>query len=295
MKEGNLAPTRKILAYSAAATAFLAGAVGADAQVVYTDIDPDEVLNTGETFSLDLNNDGEVDFLINNRQETMPSFFYVSEGNYPDARITYANIQPLGANSIAGQLPYLFYAYQLPVDYLIGYELNFQNLPAHLFYKMQAVSYPAAGSSYVAVDEGNFLPDSAGFAPLILQLSGETHFGWVRLEVSSTLQVTIKDYAYEATIEEPIQTFDSTVVVPVQVNHIELEPTIFSYGQQLFIDLDGIAATGHFTVLDLQGRKVEEGTLEGEGVQSFPMNHPSGVYLIQVRWGDQMYTRRLFI
>ena len=85
MKEGNLATTRKFLAYSAAATAFLAGAVGAEGQVVYTDIDPDEVLSAGETFSLDLNNDGNIDFLINNRQETLPSFFYVSADNYPSA------------------------------------------------------------------------------------------------------------------------------------------------------------------------------------------------------------------
>jgi hypothetical protein len=295
MKEGNLATTRKFLAYSAAATAFLAGAVGAEGQVVYTDVDPDEVLNTGETFSLDLNNDGQVDFLINNRQETLPSFFYVSADNHPDARITFANIEPQEANSIGGQWPYLFYAYQLPVDYLIGYDLNFQNLPAHLFYKMQAISYPAAGSSYVAVDEGNFLPDSTGFAPLILQLSGETHFGWVRLEVSSTQQVTIKDYAYEETIEEPILTFDSTAVVPVQIDLAALEPTIFSYGQQIFIDMDGIADSGAFEVLDLQGRKLESGILSGQGVQNFPMQHPSGVYLIKVQWGNRVYTRKLYV
>ena len=53
----------KLKSYSAYAAAFFASANAADAQVVYTDISPDQTFNTdGASYDLDLNNDGTFDF-----------------------------------------------------------------------------------------------------------------------------------------------------------------------------------------------------------------------------------------
>ena len=60
---------KKLAAYSVFSGAFIASAFSAQAQILYTDLIPDDTLNTlpdlgGEWRSLDLNNDGVVDFYL---------------------------------------------------------------------------------------------------------------------------------------------------------------------------------------------------------------------------------------
>src|SRR5690606_15925474 len=54
----------KLRKYALAAGAAVAGGHAADAQILYTDVDPDETFSGNTTYNLDLNNDGTTDFGI---------------------------------------------------------------------------------------------------------------------------------------------------------------------------------------------------------------------------------------
>ena len=56
--------TQKLAAYSAVAGAMLTVGQTANAQVVYTDVDPDESFTAG-SYNIDLNNDATTDFVLN--------------------------------------------------------------------------------------------------------------------------------------------------------------------------------------------------------------------------------------
>ena len=53
--------SQKLLSYSALVSAVLAGSKEADAQILYTDISPDDTTNVPGVYLLDLNNDGVID------------------------------------------------------------------------------------------------------------------------------------------------------------------------------------------------------------------------------------------
>jgi len=53
---------KKLSSYSAFTAAVIAGVSQAKAQVIYTNLDPDVNLKFGESYILDLNNDGITDF-----------------------------------------------------------------------------------------------------------------------------------------------------------------------------------------------------------------------------------------
>ena len=70
--------------------------VSANAQIVYTDVNPDVTYNTnGGVYALDLNNDGITDFDITFTTAT------ISAGTNKYIRIT-----PLGANKVGNDLSY---------------------------------------------------------------------------------------------------------------------------------------------------------------------------------------------
>lgn len=285
--------TNPLLRYSAAATAFLAGAIPVQGQMVFTDVDPDLILPVGDAYDLDLNNDGTIDFVISHQESTAPSFFYVSSSFSPDARMEHGLVQPLSLNSVAGQLPGLLYAYQLPVDYLVGYDLNFHQETAQLFYKLQAVDYPAPGSLFTVSSEGNFPAETEGFVPLNFRIDDAVRFGWVRLAVNADMDIVVMSYAYEATVEEPAVTFiDTTQAIQPAAF---LEPTVYAAGEMLFIDLSEVTEQAIYTIHDLGGRHLLEGTVSGQGLYSRTLSLPAGVYVITLTWEGQRYVRRIFL
>ena len=65
MQDKKATLSKKIKSYSALAGSIIAVSASADAQVVYTDVSPDSVINTsGGFYNIDLNADGTTDFQV---------------------------------------------------------------------------------------------------------------------------------------------------------------------------------------------------------------------------------------
>ncbi|MFI5171384.1 MAG: hypothetical protein ACHQFW_03290 [Chitinophagales bacterium] len=54
---------QKLKSYAALTIAVIAAQPG-NAQIIYTDVDPDQVINIGDMYEIDINNDADIDFKL---------------------------------------------------------------------------------------------------------------------------------------------------------------------------------------------------------------------------------------
>ncbi len=185
----------KVRDYSVLATAAVA-ANSADAQIIYTDINPDQVFNGNGSYNLDLNNDLTNDFILNISGNTNSAFVTVNpqSGN-----------QVLGSGSDSNAWNYPF-AITKNNGISAGQVAWFKNATS----KSALLSYYYWGStSYSSF--GNWANQTDKYLGLRLVLGADTVYGWARLDVAGDASsFTIKDYAYQACPGLPILAGDST-------------------------------------------------------------------------------------
>ena len=205
----------KLSNYSLFSSAFLLIGNTANAQIIYTDVDPDETAFTDEV-QIDMDNDGDVDFKLIFIAETFTSF------STSELKL---RINPLGDNKVAistqivpvtySGLPWATYtggATQIVftvapllnsgavIDEGLNFTLNIANLYERLNFNVYS-SYDhqaiAGGDWYGAVDK---------FAAFQFYIDGALHYGWMRLSVDILSGITIHDYAYQLIADTPITT-----------------------------------------------------------------------------------------
>ena len=157
--------------------------------IIYTDIEPDFTsANVGDFNYIDLNNDGVVDFTLKSIDPTWS--FWCEPGS--------------NSNNVNG---------------FIGVSGPFESYVVPLNYKNPISSIPAAPyffdayGGYLAMDFCDTLPlycsygwggKTNKYMGLRFLIDGQIHYGWVRLDVINPTHWAIKDYAYNATPNQPI-------------------------------------------------------------------------------------------
>ena len=188
---------KKLAAYSAVAGAFAGFISNADAQIVYTDVNPDQVFsNDQDSFALDLNNDSITDFVLRLGTLSAPVLNKV-------------RIEAMGSNSVNATTGG---GYVLPValdlDDPVGNGNNWSN--NNLMY--MGLYFTSNSTPLVAT--GNFLNTSNKYLGLRFKISGQTHYGWARVDVSADADLfIIKDYAYDTIPGEQILAGDDGVLL----------------------------------------------------------------------------------
>jgi len=173
----------RLLKYSLAAGAVLFGAKVGNAQVIYTN--PADQINVSE-FSIDFNGDGTIDLDV----KAYPG----PHGSVARSDIDIATGKVQGYNR---SLYHLGSALNSSIS--IGPSKNFSGTFQNLVY-----------SSY-----GQWPGKNQKFLGVKFTISGQTHYGWVRLSCSSTApyKLTVYDYAYQATANTAI----SSGALPVEL------------------------------------------------------------------------------
>lgn len=178
--------SKRLLQYSALSLAVL-GVADANGQIVYTDVDPDEVLNVGDDFIVDFTAAG-TEFTISNPAD-------LAGGN---AAIAF----PSAAGAFVGITsgPYQYPALLSMGDVIDG-----------------AAGFTAAGERGDLNYYGCAYANSQwcgevvdGLLGVSFTFSGNTHYGWIRLDtdVNGSNIITIKDFAYESTPDTAIEAGD---------------------------------------------------------------------------------------
>ena len=262
MKKTTSENLSKRLANYGALTAAIIGTAGANGHnIIYTDVNPDFGA-PGEIYFLDLNGDGTNDFILE----------HFTNSSYGKLK-AFNNSSGLG-NAIIGasvSSGYFNYPFTLSSNYTISAGNANWNSNSN-WQTMNLSSCYYSNSNWCGVTDK--------YLGLRFDIGGNTHYGWVRLDVDITnLNWKIKDYAYEATAGVPIVTPDPATLSVTEklfekIKIIALNKTIGLYNLPESTDYKLYSITGQ-SILEGKTNKnmhvIEAGTVA------------SGLYILEIK------------
>ena len=289
-----------LLQYSTAAVSLL-GVTSASSQVVYTDIDPDVVLDEpDEIFGIDLDDDGLNDFNFFNESFTTTVFY----GDLANVKALFVGAFDTMLNGIAGSTGFLSggggYTYYRPYiiqdGEIIGGAFNFYNNN----YQTLAMEIDEFSSPFPPTHNGNWYYFYGGEVIekfLGISFTDEDNikrYGWIRCSViDSGRTLIIHDYAYELQPDYPIIAGDTVSYVDIK-GQPSLVATVYSFNKAVYINLQ-IQTPTQLTIVDLNGQTILAKTLYHQ-VEIVEMNYfPKGIYLVTLKEGEKLLTAKVAI
>ncbi len=266
-------------------------ATQAQAQIIYTDVIPDATYSgTNDTCSLDLDNDGNIDFLIVQRTVNTPC----PGGPSPNCAATntrpqsWVRITPQGTNAVVTAATF---AAQLPEGQAIAPASAWNSASDRVLITQGAPACIPVGlvnpPQWVCrqgLYAGAWLDSASVASPKFLGLrfesAGSTFYGWARLSIPSNgTSFTLKDYAYYGLPEAGIYAGETQCAIPsgFSVTNVDSNTVSLTWqssttdtfnlryrptGEVTWSVIDSIAAT-NYTLAGLAGCTEYEFQVEG--------------------------------
>jgi hypothetical protein len=271
----------RISKYTAVAGAVVSAA-GAQAQVVYTDVNPDyshdAPQNNGfAVYPLDLNNDQTVDFVIASRDTVTPN---------ATVRLTLA--APYGAgNAVAGENPAGYdYALALDINSMVDSTLNW----------IAATNTMAYNNNSANPYDENWNGVTDKYLGLKFVVGANTHYGWARLDSYAIGDsIVVKDYAFNATPNGGIMTGDMGSVSLTETQVENLVKFINKSNNSVQVVLNGNLTNGVVSVVSSTGQVVSSDAIT-EKTFSVDMNNlSSGIYMVNVTFNEGATTKKIIV
>jgi len=270
----------RISKYTAVAGAVVSAA-GAQAQVVYTDVNPDyshdAPQNNGlAVYPLDLNNDQTFDFVIASRDTVTPN-----------ATVRLTIVAPYGiGNAVAGETPSNYdYALALDMNSMVDSTLNWIAATNTMAYNVDSAN---------PYDENwNGVTDK--YLGLKFVVGGNTHYGWARLDSYAIGDsIVLKDYAYEATPNVGILTGNmGASLTETQVEN--LIKFVNQANNTVQVVVNGNLTNGVVSVVSSTGQVVSSDAIT-EKTFSVDMNSlSSGIYMVNVTFNEGATTKKIIV
>ena len=190
--------TLQLNTYASLAAAFLATHKQADAQLIFTEVDPDKIITSFANYGLDFNDDGIDEIVFEpDYYYTWTSFGGASWG-YSSQNMDLLNY----ANVAFSESRPMF----LPLGDVVDDTKPFTSGSLNLFYGKFNIS-PETLEMY----SGESWINTEGFIGVKFNIDANVHYGWVRVTLNHVEDgrlpsLTIKDYAYNATPGEGAET-----------------------------------------------------------------------------------------
>ncbi|MEO6169163.1 MAG: T9SS type A sorting domain-containing protein [Chitinophagales bacterium] len=286
----------KLKSYSLLAGSIVASSFVAQAQIIYTDVNPDVELGGTvpvsypevSSYNIDMNHDGEVDFKINvNIKAPLDGAFSFNENM--DAASNPSNL----IHSYT--IEYAAFAFKDDLGDSIPFGPSFYG-----FNNVNFAFQTAGAISYVwnnQVDK---------YVAVRFQDGVDNYFGWVRLDVNtngSVPNIVIKEFAYEQTPGDKIAAGDTGQGLPVVGIHqlmkalpVSISPNPTS-GNVVISLQESLQGPVEISLRDALGREVYVSKLEMTPQQKeLPFNFSDfapGAYFIQVKSSSASFTQKL--
>ena len=281
--------TGKLLSYSAAATAILAIGQQAEAQVAYTDVDPDESF-TGEVgdkgiYELDINNDGTVDLQIIHGNDDWYS-------GWQSVRVLPQNQGGVVTGAIyftAWEKSY-YMGLMFEKDAVIGPDEGFNSSEDY-----GSVQMAWQGTSYsIAYTSGPWVGETDKYLGVRFSLDDGTtfHYGWVRLDVAADMtSFTVKDYAYEETADQFIRAGHTVAGIDNGLSN-DFGVKVFSFEKSVIIS-DLSDDNAHAEIYNALGQRVHSSPVRS-GRTAIPMAD-AGLYIVKLKVNDDLITSKVIV
>ena len=270
----------RISKYTAVAGAVVSAA-GAQAQVVYTDVNPDyshdAPQNNGfAAYPLDLNNDQTIDFVVASRDTVTPN---------SHVRLTFA--APYGAgNAVAGETPSAYdYALALDINTMVDSTLNWIAATNTMAYNVD--------SANPYNENWNGVTDK--YLGLQFVVGGNTHYGWARLDSYAIGDsIVLKDYAYEATPNVGIMTGNmGASLTETQIEN--LVKFVNQANNSVKVVVNGNLTNGVVSVISSTGQVVSTDVIKDKTFFVDMNNLSSGIYMVNVTFNEGATTNKIIV
>jgi len=290
-----------LLQYSAAAVALI-GATAASSQVIYTNVDPDVVLDEpDEMFGIDLDDDGLNDFNFFNESYS-GTVFYMDIGNVKALLVgAFDSIQ----NGLIGNTAYLSgaggYTYFQPSALDSEVVINSFNLFLNNNYQTLAKTIYKSGYFPTTFNWGYW--NSYFWGEQIEKFLGFRftdeesiqRYGWIRCSViDSGRTLIIHDYAYELQPEHPIISGDTLSYVDINSTENTLDATVYSFHKSIYIHLNNLSST-QLIISDIAGRELIKKAISNESEVVNMNNYATGIYLVKLIQKDRQLVKTQII
>jgi len=278
MNKNSTKLNKRIKSYSALAGTLVVGGV-ADAQVNYTDVNPDANVTTGNSYNLDLNNDATVDFV-----------FQLNAGTYNAGTFNiyydYAIIAPGAAgNAIdtASAGGPMNHALNDPISSALLWD-------ATSAYQLLGLALDPPFNTY---NTGNFLGTGDGYIGLKFMIGTNTHYGWVRVNLAAdALSMLVKDYGYDATPNTQILAgAQPTAVVENSINTVQ----IFSNANGINVNMNNATVEGTILITDVLGHEVANVAVSSSSQVVSMDNATAGIYFVTVYQNGSKITKKVMV
>jgi len=195
VKVGNLAPayqqqlTAYALAAAAAGVSILALTARSEGEIVYKQAH--RVIGDGASFNLDLTGDGTADLtIVNKHHHHCTSDSFCSSTQFLNAKMA-------GANEVVYNV---YGAVAMKPGMQIGPKNVWRGATQNMAVMLGSFGTSGVGGSWVNVNNR--------YVGVKFEIKGQTHFGWVRLnvkvQVPQIITATLTGYAYETIANKPI-------------------------------------------------------------------------------------------
>lgn len=287
---------KKLLAYSSATTLFLTLTDHAEAQIMFTDVDPDIVVEApGGIYELDLNNDAVTDFIFSATSAGATILTSLGANVFYGTHAVFADPQYI--NSIAAQAGAasgFAYPYALESAAVVGPSLIFQDAA---FQTLGYNFYALQGADYTTIHAyGNWLGGKTDkFVGLKFVTGGFLHYGWLRMDTdSANRSFTIKSYAYEATANTPVTT---SLVITGTDEHVRPGTfNVYAFHSTLYVSTQHVNGDEpSIEVFDGGGRKVYTAGLQSGSTQISLDHLPAALYIVRINSADKIFTKKIEI
>ena len=278
-------------------------ATQAQAQIIYTDVIPDSTYNaSSDTCSLDVDNDGDIDFLIVQstlQAECETQFSIKCPGTRPRS---WVKITSTGANAAAETASY---ASQLPQGDAIGPALTWNNTTAQVLLTQGVPTCSGSPVCNLGSFTGSWLNgaslDSPKFLGLRFESAGSTFYGWARLSIPANgTSFTLKDYAYNSVPAAAILAGDDGTgfvgITSAALRGMQLAPNPFTSVLSIALPT-GTTGTVLFRVLSLTGQALITRTVAAtSGPSAITLDLGSlapGSYLLEIEADGERIVRKV--
>ena len=282
---------KNVKSYSALAVGLIA-ADAVQAQIVYSDVNPDMVVHgnfdalnwadlTGHVnYQIDLDDDGNVDYTLLVRSDLAHGM---------------AQLVPAGNNEyITNPAPSPM---ATPIEKGVEIGVTSQVWKGLIVYP-NGYNYLGTLTTLgktVAEQGGGFTGKSDKYVGLKFKIGSQTHYGWARLDArDDSRQYTLKDFAYESTPDKSILAGDGQVNVGI-VKRDSKNLKINTVGKKINIDLVNLAnVAGTVNIFNIAGQEVLSAKIDSNN-HEFILNSVTGIYLVKVSLAGIQYSQKIFI
>ena len=278
--------------------------VSANAQINYTDVNPDVALNCSFTggcsgnYSLDLNSDGMNDFIL----AVKKSGFSCSCNGGPhggtnqlgenDSAVISSTLHSWIADTTGG------YALNTLIDSSLVWT-NANHTLAGSYGHCQACSFGGASLSWLPLS-GPWKNINGKYLALKTQVGSNFYYGWVKLGVgvgNYSVSITIMEYAYNSIPNQPILA-GQTIATGINENSFASSINFFPnpVNNHLTIAFGSNNKKVNATITDITGKIIYATTAsETQKVEVNTEDFKAGIYVVQIHTSDFIVTKRLVV